>query len=88
MTEKEKKPMDIKVLGSGCDNCRKLEANTADALQTLGVDAPIKKVTDYGEIASYGVMSTPALVIDDQVVLAGRVPSQTELAELLRGTSS
>jgi len=88
MTEKEKSVVDIKVLGSGCANCRKPEANIADALETLGIDAPIEKVTEYGEIASYGVMSTPALVLDDQVVLAGRVPSQAELANVLRGTAS
>ena len=52
--------MDIKVLGSGCANCKNLEARTLDALHTLGLDAAVGKVTDYGEIASYGVMSTPA----------------------------
>jgi small redox-active disulfide protein 2 len=76
--------MNIKVLGSGCANCKALEARTRDALQSLGVDALVQKVTDYGEIASYGVMSTPALAIDDDVVLAGRVPGVEELVELLR----
>jgi len=75
--------MQMKVLGSGCANCRALEARTIDALNTLDIDAEVEKVTDYGEIASYGVMSTPALAIDDQVVLAGRVPTVAELADLI-----
>lgn len=79
--------MQLKVLGSGCVNCRTLEARTVDALQTLGIDAPIEKITDFGEIASYGVMSTPALAIDDQVVLAGRVPTVDELVHLIGDTN-
>jgi small redox-active disulfide protein 2 len=82
MTSKEI-AMQLAVLGSGCANCRALEARTVDALNTLGVEAPVEKVTDYGEIASYGVMSTPALAIDDRVVLAGRVPSVAELVDLI-----
>lgn len=76
--------MHLKVLGSGCANCRTLESRTVEALHTLGVEAAVDKVTDYGEIASYGVMSTPALAIDDAVVLAGRVPTVAELVELIR----
>lgn len=79
--------MNLKVLGSGCANCRTLEARTIDALNTLGVDALVEKVTDYREIASYGVMSTPALAIDDQVVLAGRVPTVAELVDLIGGVT-
>jgi small redox-active disulfide protein 2 len=75
--------MSVKVLGSGCANCRTLEARTTEALGALGVSASIEKVTDYGEIASYGVMSTPALVVDEQVVVAGRVPSVEELRGML-----
>lgn len=77
--------MDIKVLGSGCANCRTLEARTVAALDALGVEAPIQKVTDFSEIASWGVMSTPALVVDDHLILAGRVPSVDELATILKG---
>ncbi len=73
----------VKVLGSGCANCKTLEARTAEALTALGVEADIEKVTDYGEIAGWGVMSTPALVVDDQVVLAGRVPTVADLIRLL-----
>jgi small redox-active disulfide protein 2 len=75
--------MEIKVLGSGCANCKTLEARAVEALGALGLSMPIEKVTDYGEIASYGVMSTPALVIDEEVVIAGRVPSVGELRTLL-----
>jgi small redox-active disulfide protein 2 len=79
--------MDIKVLGSGCANCRTLEARTLDALRSLGLEAQVEKVTDFGVIASYGVMSTPALAIDDQVVLAGRVPGADVLADLIRNVT-
>jgi small redox-active disulfide protein 2 len=76
--------MDIKILGSGCTNCKNLEINTRTALDQLGLTADIDKVTDPGEIVSWGVMSTPALVIDDEVVLSGRVPSPDQIKELLQ----
>jgi small redox-active disulfide protein 2 len=76
--------MDIKILGSGCTNCKNLEINTRTALDQLGFTADIDKVTDPGEIVSWGVMSTPALVIDDEVVLSGRVPSPDQIKELLQ----
>ncbi len=60
--------MDVKILGSGCVNCRNLEANTRQALAELGIEAEIDHVLDEAEIASWGVMSTPALVIDETVV--------------------
>jgi len=75
--------MDIKILGSGCVNCRNLEANTRLALERLGLEGPIEKVTDPGEIVAWGVMSTPALVVDDQVVVSGRVPSVDQVSRLL-----
>ena len=75
--------MDIRVLGAGCANCRTLEARTVEALRSLGVEASVEEVTDYGEIAAYGVMSTPALAIDDRVVIAGRVPTVEELSRLI-----
>ena len=75
--------MQLKVLGSGCVNCGTLEARTINALETLGLEAPVEKVTDFADIASYGVMATPALAIDDQVVLAGRVPTVAELVDLI-----
>ena len=75
--------VNIKVLGSGCVNCQTLERRTAEAVQMLGLDAQIEKVTDYAAIASYGVMTTPALVIDEQVVMTGRVPKVSDLQALL-----
>ena len=77
--------MKIKVLGSGCANCQTLEKRTTEAVNLLGLDAEIEKVTDYTAIAAYGVMSTPALVVDEQVVLTGRVPKVAELQTLLSG---
>jgi small redox-active disulfide protein 2 len=73
----------IKILGSGCANCAALEARTREALADLNLTAEISKVTDYGDIAGYGVLRTPALVVDEQVLLAGRVPSRDAVAGLL-----
>jgi small redox-active disulfide protein 2 len=75
--------MDIKVLGPGCRNCVTLESRTRQALEGLRLDAAIEKVTDPAAIAGYGVLSTPGLVVDGEVVLAGRVPSVRRLEELL-----
>jgi small redox-active disulfide protein 2 len=75
--------MVIKILGTGCVNCRNLEANTRTALAELGLAIEIDKVTDPGEIIGWGVMSTPALVIDDEVVLSGRVPPADQIKQLL-----
>ena len=75
--------MDVKILGTGCVNCKNLETLTRNALDELGLDAEIDKVTDPGEIASWGVMSTPALVIDDEVVISGRIPTPEKVKEFL-----
>jgi small redox-active disulfide protein 2 len=75
--------MDIKILGSGCASCRKLEALTRDALTQLGLEGEIEHVTDPAQIAEWGVMSTPALVIDDDVVVVGRVPEPDKLEALI-----
>ena len=75
--------MDIKILGSGCVNCRNLESLTRKALADLDLDVEIEKVTDPADIASWGVMSTPALVIDDDVVLAGRIPKPDDLKRMI-----
>ena len=71
--------MVIKVLGGGCKNCNLLEQNVIKALNKLGKTAEIEKVTDYSEILSYGVSSTPALVVDENLVVAGRTPSPSQL---------
>jgi len=75
--------MIIKVLGSGCANCKKLEALTRQAVAELGLDAEVIHVTDIADIIVYGVMSTPALVVDEQVKIAGRVPSLAEIKTAL-----
>lgn len=75
--------MIIKVLGTGCTKCQKLEEVTKRAVAELGLDATVEKVTEFADIVSYGVMSTPALVIDGEVRLAGRVPSLDDLKVLL-----
>jgi len=76
--------MDIKILGSGCANCNNLEKATREAVDALGLEATFDHVTEPGEIASWGVMKTPALVIDDEVVLSGRVPTAETVKALLR----
>lgn len=73
----------IEVLGSGCANCKAVEANAREAVSMAGVEAEIVKVTDYAEIASRGVMTTPGLVIDGQVRSTGRIPSAGDIAEWL-----
>ena len=70
----------IEVLGPGCENCRRLEANVREAVMMAGVEAQIIKVTDYAAIAAHGVLSTPGLVIDGKVVSAGRIPSAGNIA--------
>ena len=75
--------MIIKVLGPGCTNCKNLERVTREAVEGLGIDATIEKVEDYALIMGYGVMSTPALVIDEKVVVSGRVPKTSEVRELI-----
>lgn len=75
--------MIIKVLGSGCRKCIELADNTRKALAARGQQADIVKVTDFVDIAVYGVMSTPALVIDEKLVSAGKVLSEQEIGELL-----
>jgi small redox-active disulfide protein 2 len=75
--------MHVKILGPGCGNCHALERLTREALSDLGITADVAAVTDYPTIAGYGVMSTPALVVDEQVVLSGRVPSKAHVHQLL-----
>jgi small redox-active disulfide protein 2 len=75
--------MIVKILGPGCKNCANLERVTREAIDLLGVEATVEKVTDYPTIAAYGVMSTPALVVDERVVSSGRVPTVSEVRDLL-----
>jgi len=73
----------VKVLGSGCANCERLAALAGQALNELGRSEQVEKVTDYAAMAALGVMATPALAVDDQVVLAGRIPPLGALKDAL-----
>jgi small redox-active disulfide protein 2 len=75
--------MIIKILGSGCKSCLKLAENTVAALKEIGMEADIVKVTDFKDIMVYGVMSTPALVIDEKVVSFGKVLKPKEIGKIL-----
>jgi small redox-active disulfide protein 2 len=80
--------MVIKILGSGCSNCAKLEALACQASDQLGLNAEIVKVTDMAEIMRYGVMSTPALVVDEELKFSGRVPKLEEVVSIMSRSSS
>ena len=75
--------MSIKILGSGCKKCLTLAENARSAAAAAGKQAEIVKVTDFAEIAAYGVMSTPGLVIDERVVSSGKVLSAEEIGKLI-----
>ena len=75
--------MNIKILGTGCPRCKTLEKLTREVVEQNGIDATITKVEDIVEIMKYGVMTTPALVVDEQVTIKGRIPSTDEIKRLL-----
>lgn len=75
--------MEIKVLGTGCKNCKTLEEATRKAVAELNLDANIEKVEDLQKIMEYGVMRTPGLVLNGKVIMSGRVPNVNEIKELL-----
>lgn len=78
----------VKVLGSGCAKCNQLEAATKAALAELGMETAIEHVTDFAEIAKWGVMTTPALVVDGKVLSYGKVLKKDEVMDLLRTARS
>lgn len=71
--------VNIKILGGGCANCKRLEAQARKVVDALGVDAEFEKVTDHEEIFKYPILSTPGLVINGKLVSAGRIPSEAEI---------
>ena len=75
--------MIIKILGSGCKKCDNLESNAKEAISELGLTAEIIKVTDFSEIASFGVAKTPALVVNEKVIISGRVAETSEIKDLI-----
>lgn len=76
--------MEIKVLGTGCAKCKTLEKTTLEAVKKYNIEATVTKIEDIAEILKCGVMTTPALVVDGQVLIKGRVPSVDELGNLLK----
>ena len=80
--------MRIQVLGPGCAKCKELTKRTESAVQHLGLDVAVEKVTDLNDIMKFGIMMTPALVIDGAVKIAGRVPTETEIQTILTTTLS
>lgn len=77
--------MVIKILGTGCSNCKKLEANAKEAVKKSGVSAEIVKVEEIKDIMAYGVMRTPAIVIDEKVKSYGKVASVEEIVKFIQG---
>jgi small redox-active disulfide protein 2 len=75
--------VNIKVLGSGCANCKKVEANARKVVETLGIEAQVEKVTDYADIMKWPILSTPGLVINEKLVCAGRIPTEDEITAWL-----
>lgn len=75
--------MIIKILGTGCKKCKELEANAKEAVKELGLDATVEKVEDVATIMSYGVMKTPALVVDNTVKIMGKLASVNEIKAIL-----
>ncbi len=73
----------IKILGTGCKRCRQLAENAESAAKNLGIDYELEKVTDLNEIVQFGVMITPALVVDDQVKASGKVLSPDDIGKIL-----
>jgi small redox-active disulfide protein 2 len=76
--------INIKILGSGCANCKRLEAVTRKVVDDLHLEAEFEKVTNINEIMKYPILSTPGLVINEKVVSAGRIPAEEEIADWLR----
>jgi small redox-active disulfide protein 2 len=79
----EAKMISVKVLGPGCENCKKVEAVTRKAVTALGLEAQVEKITNYPDIMKYPILSTPGLVINEKVVCAGRIPSEAEVTTWL-----
>ncbi len=78
--------MEIKVLGPGCANCHKMEEMAKQAVKELGIEAKIEKITDIGQIAMHGILSTPGLIVDDKIKHSGKpLPTLEKMKELIKG---
>ncbi len=80
--------MHIKILGTGCPNCKNLERNTIQALKELKIDAKIEKITDIEKIMAYGVMSLPVLIANDKILTLGFVASVEEIKDLIKNSKT
>ena len=78
----------IKILGPGCDNCKKMEAVAHQATASMGVSANFVKITDWAEIKKYPILATPGLVIDEKLVCGGRIPDEAEVSSWLADAMS
>jgi small redox-active disulfide protein 2 len=76
--------MEIKILGSGCPNCKRLEKLAREAAAELGIEATFTKVQDFDKIMAYDILSTPAMVVNEEVKVSGRVPHKDEIKALLQ----
>lgn len=76
--------MNVKVLGGGCSKCETLLANTKEAVANVGVEAEVEYITDFSVIASYGIMSIPAIIVDEKIVSMGKVLKTSEIEELIK----
>jgi small redox-active disulfide protein 2 len=74
----------LEILGTGCARCRKLQENTEAALRALGIECEVVKVTDIDRIIDYGILSTPALAVDGEIRVSGKVPSAEEIEGILQ----
>jgi len=74
----------VQILGTGCAKCEKLKANAEEAVKQAGIEATVEKITDINTITGFGVMMTPALAVDGEVKLVGKVPTPEQIAELLK----
>ena len=75
--------MNIKILGTGCARCQQLEKTTKEVVKELGIDATLEEVKDINKIVEYAILTTPGLVINEELVCAGRVPTKAELTHLI-----
>ena len=75
--------MNIKILGTGCARCHQLEKTTREVVKVLGINATIEEVKDINKLVEYAVLTTPGLVINEELVCAGRVPTKAELTQLI-----
>ena len=76
--------MNLKILGSGCPNCLKLEKNVVEAVKKMGIEAKIAKITEIKDIMAYGVMRTPTLIVDGEIKIMGRVAKVDEIVKILK----